>query len=191
MLAFRRMLVLAVLCLGNLAVAQNQGQQGNENAAARVLGPRWQQLSRDSGMIFSGTVLAIRFLHSGDQQSIPTVEVTFHVDLAIAGVHLGQVLTIREWAGAWPQHPLRSGQRVLLFLYPRSRLGLTSPVGGTLGQVELSGENSVLSPSYVANGNRHSQPFRISLSQLERTIRGVRTSYSTRALHGRETSGRE
>jgi hypothetical protein len=191
MLGFRRMLVVAVVCLGSFAVAQNQRQQSNENAAASVFGPRWQQLSRDSGMIFSGTVLGIHTPQSSDQQAIPTVEVTFRVDRAIAGVRAREVLTIREWAGGWLQHPLHRGQRMLLLLYPPSRLGFTSPVGGTLGQVELSGKNNVIAPSYLANGNSYLQPSRISLSQLGRAMRAVRTFRSTRTLRGRETTGKE
>jgi hypothetical protein len=191
MLAFRRMLILAVVCLVNLAVAQNQWQQGNDNAAARVLGPRWQQISRDSGMIFSGIVLAVHTPHSGDQEVIPTVEITFRVERAIAGVRPSQVLTIREWAGAWPEHPVRKGQRVLLLLYPRSRLGLTSPVGGALGQIELNRENIVIRPTSLAHGDRSSRTSRISLSQLERVIRGDRTSHSTRTMRGRKTTEKE
>src|SRR5260370_34990818 len=39
--------------------------------------------------------------------------------------------------------PMSSGQHILIFLYPPSRLGFTSPVGGSLGQVALdsSGKN--------------------------------------------------
>jgi len=39
--------------------------------------------------------------------------------------------------------PMSSGQHILIFLYPLSRLGFTSPVGGSLGQVALesSGKN--------------------------------------------------
>ena len=74
----------------------------------------------------------------------PAVQLSFHVDEAIAGVERGQVLTIHEWAGAWSMHrPMSKGQHFLIFLYPPSRLGLTSPVGGSLGQVALdaSGQN--------------------------------------------------
>ncbi len=54
MQAFRRMLVGVIVCLASLAIAQN------EDSAARVFGPRWRQMCRDSGMIFSGTVLEVR-----------------------------------------------------------------------------------------------------------------------------------
>ena len=74
----------------------------------------------------------------------PAVQLSFRVDEAIAGVERGQILTIHEWAGAWSMHrPMSKGQHILIFLYPPSRLGLTSPVGGSLGQVALdaSGKN--------------------------------------------------
>src|SRR5258708_34504916 len=57
--------------------------------------------------------------------------------------------------------PMSSGQHILIFLYPLSRLGFTSPVGGSLGQVVLdpSGKNVSRSGSVV---------------QLERAIRSAR-----------------
>src|SRR5206468_10130236 len=77
----------------------------------------------------------------------------FRVDRAIAGVQSGQVLTVREWAGAWPLHrAMRGGQRLLIFLYPPSRLGLTSPVGGPLGQVVLSSLGEIVRTSAAEAG---------------------------------------
>ena len=90
------------------------------------------------------------------------VQLSFRVDQAIAGVERGQILTIHEWTGAWSMHrPMSSGQHILIFLYPLSRLGFTSPVGGSLGQV-------VLDPS----GKNVSQS--VSVVQLERAIRSAR-----------------
>ncbi len=104
-------------------------------------------------MIFAGTVLTVAAQTVPTQTAAtdriapgatPAVQLSFHVDEAIAGVERGQVLTIHEWAGAWSMHrPMSKGQHFLMFLYPPSRLGLTSPVGGSLGQVALdsSGQN--------------------------------------------------
>jgi hypothetical protein len=114
---------------------------------------------------------------------------TFRVDRAIAGVKQGQILTIHEWAGAWSMHrPMSSGQHILIFLYPLSRLGFTSPVGGSLGQVALdsSGKNVSKSgqkpPAAVGLQSESSaQPpvpadtRSVSVVQLERAIRGART----------------
>jgi hypothetical protein len=145
----RRGLVVALAFLSSFVAAQ----QSDQVLAERVLGPRWKQLSRRAGMIFAGTVLTagdqtgtsqIAATDRIDPGTTPAVQLSFHVDEAIAGVERGQVLTIHEWAGAWSMHrPMSKGQRFLIFLYPLSRLGLTSPVGGALGQIALdsSGQN--------------------------------------------------
>jgi hypothetical protein len=177
-------------------------QQTDQVAAERVLGPRWKQLSRRAGMIFAGTVLgapmeitnrsspAIDGTGSG---TTPAMQLSFRVDEAIAGVEPGQILIIHEWTGAWLMHrPMRTGEHVLLFLYPQSRLGLTSPVGGALGQVALDASGrSVLrsaSDSEADKGllmdveNASSPQLRanvdagtVSVIQLERAIRRARS----------------
>ena len=108
------------------------------------------------------------------------------MDEAIAGVEPGQVLTIHEWAGAWSMHrPMSKGQHILIFLYPPSRLGLTSPVGGSLGQVALdpSGKSVVEQKPVAAIGLRNASSTRsrapvftrsVNVVQLERAIRSAR-----------------
>ncbi len=144
MAVFRRLLALAFVCLASLGAAQLSDQL----AAARVLGPRWEQLSRSAGMIFSGTVLRVETQPAGKDRPIPLILIKFRVDRAIAGVQKGQVLPVREWTGAWPTHrAMRGGEHLLIFLYPPSRLGLTSPVGGPLGQVLLSSRGEIVRTS--------------------------------------------
>jgi hypothetical protein len=188
---------LSPICLSSLAAAQ----QSDQAAAERVLGPQWKQLSRRAGLIFAGTVLpsAAQTLTTqtlatktpSANRPVPgttsVVELSFRVDEAIAGVERGQILTIHEWAGAWAMHrPMTSGQRILIFLYPPSRLGLTSPVGGSLGQIalDLSGKNVLkdaqsLAAMSIQNASslRLRKPVNsgnVSVIQLERAIRGAR-----------------
>ena len=84
---------------------------------------------------------------------VPTVEITFKVEQAIRGTHDGQLLTIREWAGLWESgERYHSGERLLLFLYGPSKLGLTSPVGGALGRFRVdSGGNVILDTARFAS----------------------------------------
>ncbi len=114
---------------------------------------------------------ALRFGASDRQAAGPTpsIELTFRVDEPIAGVKCGQILTIHEWAGAWSMHrPMTRGQRILIFLYPPSRLGLTSPVGGSLGQIALDSSGQTVSAEASVRGAT------ITVSQLERAIRAAR-----------------
>ena len=182
---------LSNICLWNFCLSSFAAAQPSDQAIAeRVLGPQWKELSRRAGMIFAGTVLSASPLTVTTQTAMtsaatdrvapgatpgtaPSFQLSFRVDEAIAGVEPGQVLTIHEWAGAWSMHrPMRTGQHILIFLYPPSRLGLTSPVGGSLGQFDLdqagkhvAHERKPLAP--MANGSA-------SVTQLERAIRSAR-----------------
>jgi hypothetical protein len=144
MSAYRITVALALVCL----TTAGYGQLTDQMAAGRVLGPHWREVSRSSGMIFSGTVVKIEPLSVAKGQALPLVLTRFRVDRAIAGVKAGEVLTMREWAGAWDSHDTMStGQHLLIFLYPVSRLGLTSPVGGRQGQIRLDARGElVISP---------------------------------------------
>ncbi len=193
-------------CLWNLALSGSAAaQQSDQVVAERILGPHWKQLSRRAGMIFAGTVLSTTTQAANTQArtigrpagATPAIELRFRIDEAIAGVDPGQVLTIHEWTGAWSMHrPMSRGQHILIFLYPPSRLGLTSPVGGPLGQVALDPTGKTVSNDFsksevrkpdaenspaVGARNTSSPPTTpvdhagVSVLQLERAIRGARS----------------
>jgi len=189
-------LVVALGCLSNFCLSNfclsgfAAAQQSDQVIAERVLGPLWKQLSCRAGMIFAGTVLTAAIQTAAPDRAVsaaaPTVQLSFRVDQAIAGVEQGQILTIHEWAGAWSMHrPMSSGQHILIFLYPLSRLGFTSPVGGSLGQVALDPTGKNVSKSGqkppAPIGLRNESPpqppadtHSVSVVQLERAIRSAR-----------------
>jgi hypothetical protein len=185
-----RALAVALACVSSIAVAQQSDQQSDQAAAARVLGPPWKQLSRRAGMIFAGTVLSTS--PTPDRATAgptPSIELIFRVEEPIAGVERGQILTIHEWSGAWSMHrPMIRGERILIFLYPPSRLGLTSPVGGSLGQVALDSSGETVSaeagnpaapaPQSDSPSRRQSlaSPAIVTVLQLERAIRAARAT---------------
>ncbi|GAC1428679.1 MAG: hypothetical protein NVS1B11_11280 [Terriglobales bacterium] len=71
------------------------------------------------------------------------------------------------------------GERLLLFLYPPSKLGLTSPVGGSLGRFNLdSAGNVALRPEYLVS------------PVTTRGGRQMRTSYVKSAVFIHEDSSR-
>jgi len=102
-------------------------------------------LARAAGAIFSGTVSAIARRPATHGQGVETVAITFHVENAIRGATAGEDLTISQWIGLWSGgQRYRVGERVLLFLYPASKLGLTSCVGGALGRFAIDPRGHVL-----------------------------------------------
>jgi hypothetical protein len=180
--ASSRVFAVAFLFLSSLAAGQSLSGQSvsDEAVASQILGPQWKQLARRAGIIFAGTVLAAaaqtvtpaaatQFAIPG---AIPTIQLRFRVNEAIAGVEPGQTLTVHEWAGASSMHrALQPGERILIFLYAPSRLGLTSPVAGQSGLIALdsTGKNLTAAPS-----GAHLDPASISVVQLKRAIRSAR-----------------
>jgi hypothetical protein len=183
-------LVFAVMCvLKATAICES-----DQAAAERVLGPQWKHLSRRAGMVFAGTALGEGIQNARMDRGVPSIALRFRIDRAIAGVESGQVLTVREWAGAASLLlPIHRGEHFLLFLYPPSGLGLTSPVGGLQGQVRLdvSGRNAadwqrshqVSVPASSASSRPTRNPvldagvrrIAVTVDQLERAIRSARS----------------
>lgn len=108
-------------------------------------------LTRAAGTIFSGTVTRVERKAGINGQTIGTVNVTFHIDDTIRGATPGREFTISEWSGLWQtEQPYRVGEHVLVFLYPRSQLGLTSCVSGPIGRFEMDPQGNVLlSPQHL------------------------------------------
>jgi hypothetical protein len=105
----------------------------------------FQQIVRAAGIIFSGSVTFIGHAASSSGPDPTSTTVTFQVEHAIRGTSPGQSLTIREWAGLWNSgERYRVGERVLLFLYPPGKLGLTSPVAGTMGKFAIDSKDKIV-----------------------------------------------
>ena len=114
-------------------------------------------LVRAAGIIFSGTVIRVEPRSRTSGQTVSTVAITFHVENAFRGITSGRELTIYEWAGVWSSgQRYRVGERVFLFLYPRSKLGLTSSVAGPIGRFAVDTRGTLaLSPQHISALRRH------------------------------------
>ncbi len=106
------------------------------------------QIAHPAGIIFSGTVTAVS---PPSAKRTHTTTVTFKVSHAIRGVSAGENLTIHEWSGLWRRgERYRVGERVFLFLYSPSRLGLTSPVAGGAGRFAVDFQGKILlTPQHI------------------------------------------
>ena len=60
-------------------------------------------------------------------------------------------MRVREWSALWNSgQQYRVGERLLMFLYPQSKLGFTSVVGQPAGVIRDSASGFVLSPAQYA-----------------------------------------
>jgi hypothetical protein len=116
--------------------------------------PKLHLLARKAGYIFSGRVKSVERIAPSAANSVPVMRVTFQVDKGFLGVRSGQELVIHECAGVWQSgESYRPGEKVLLFLYPPSKLGLTSPVGGMSGRFAVDpGGRIIIDPGRTGLG---------------------------------------
>ena len=127
----------SVLVLVVLSTFYATGQQRNQTTM--------RELTRPAGVIFVGRVKSVQYLPAGNSTHVATFRIRFQVEQGLRGARSGRVLTIRQWAGLWDQgERFRPGERLLLFLYPSSKLGLSSPVGGARGRFALDRGGQVL-----------------------------------------------
>jgi len=113
--------------------------------------PARPSLTATAGYIFSGTVKAVERLAPRTSGSVAVMRITFYIDQGMRGTRSGQTLVIHEWSGLWQAgERYRAGERVMLFLYPPSKLGLTSPIGGASGRFGVdSGGQVIVEPGKV------------------------------------------
>ena len=133
-------------------------------------------LVRAAGIIFSGTVIRVEPRTPANGQTVATVAITFHVENAVRGSISGRELTVYEWAALWSSgQRYRAGERLFVFLYPRSKLGLTSSVAGPIGRFVVDTRGTVaLSPQHISLFRRNpvlGGKSRLSLSDFALAVR--------------------
>lgn len=129
-----------IVCASVLKLSAEESPQANV-----VPGGSVQWLARGAGTIFTGTVTSVRRGPARSEGSLETMLITFRVTHALRGARPGKDLTIREWSGLWTTgERYHVGERVLLFLYRPSKLGLTSPVAGPQGRFAVDEQGRVM-----------------------------------------------
>lgn len=103
------------------------------------------QMARTAGTIFAGTVRRIEPGPATGGTAVATVAITFRVEHSLRGAIPPGSLTVLEWLGLCSSgQRYKVGDHLLLFLYPPSKLGLTSSVGGAMGQFRLDPTGRIL-----------------------------------------------
>lgn len=142
---------VVVGCFGFLTLL-GHGQTADRTRNA-IAPPDLQQITQRAGFIFLGRVEKIEWKHAPGGGPADRVRISFRVLDGIRGARTGEDVEVEEWSGLWiPGHErYRTGETLFLFFYPRSRLGLTSPVAGDSGRIEITPtQRVVLSPERSA-----------------------------------------
>lgn len=135
----RRWLLAGVAAL----LAGGWNGAGAQTAPPQTTDEALQLLADAAGVIFTGTVTAVRRIAAATPGAAGVVEIDFAVTDAVRGV-TGSTYTLREWAGLWPANdrPFAPGQRYLMLLHTPNAAGLSSPVGGPDGAIPIHGAST-------------------------------------------------
>jgi hypothetical protein len=162
---------LRYLCVCILALACSVLGHGRDAVFSETL----QQVLPKAGYVFLGRVTEVRYLPPRNSTELGTVRVTFNVEQGIRGTKTGTTFSIREWSGLWNSgERYRNGERLVLFLYPPSRVGLTSTVAGPNGRFRVDRSGYVILPgpiSPIAAPGRPSARTHVPVREFTRAIR--------------------
>ncbi len=101
------------------------------------------EMTGASGTILAGKVMEVRQGVHPDYRNIEVTYVTLHVDESLKGkAKPATNFTFMQFGGLGPTRVadlpgFAKGEAVLVFLYPSSPYGFTSPVGGTQGKFRM------------------------------------------------------
>jgi len=152
-------------------------------------------MTAQAGRIFIGKCVSVTV--DLDENGIPSTFARFEVEEGVKGADSGQTILIKQFGAL--RTPLKvgegesrvvpmktislaggsyeTGSEYLLFLYPESSLGFTSPVGAGQGRFEVKADSGPgLKTSFVANplDNRFLETFRegpVALPEMVKKIK--------------------
>ena len=97
-----------------------------------------EEIINFSGKIFSGICTNIEEIEKDPQSNLHVTKYTFKVTEGIKGITDESEVTFKQWAEVSREVAYKKGGKYIAFLYPESKLGLTSTVGFLQGQFTVT-----------------------------------------------------
>ncbi len=148
-------------------------------------------MTAQSGQIFVGRCREV--LTDLDENGIPSTYVRFDVVKGIKGATSGEQILVKHFGVRRPPLDVREGESAivpmktmtiggagyeegrdyLLFLYPESSLGFTSPIGAGQGRFQISTDQAGLQTAVNPLNNRNLKAFTEGPTALDDLVRRV------------------
>lgn len=111
-----------------------------------------EEITNSAGLIFSGVCTDKEEIENDPESNLPVYKYTFQVIEAIKGLDPSEKeVTFKQWKPTVKGAGYDIGEKYILFLYPKSNLGLTSPVGYLQGQFEIETSGLLFRKEVVSN----------------------------------------
>lgn len=157
-------LILLVFCFNSSSFA-NEIKSDEENVKPKIerhfvfetVPVNLEEIVKDSGKIFAGKCLKVEEIENDSESKLEVVKYTFKVTEAIKGVNKNQEKIIfKQWRPTVRGNSYEVGKKYVLFLFPESSRGLTSPVGLSQGLFDVNEKGFIRKKEIVRNriGNK-------------------------------------
>lgn len=111
-----------------------------------------EEIVSASDRIFTGRCISVEEIEKdNDSRNLPTVKFTFKVTEGIKGIGNKKEVSFKQWKPTVRNANYQIGKKYVLFLFPDSKFGLTSPVGFLQGQFEIEEKGIILKKEVVKN----------------------------------------
>lgn len=101
-----------------------------------------EEITSSGEKIFAGTCIKIKEIKKDSLAKLPVIEYTFEVNEDIKGNIGRREASFKQWMPTTRDAGYEIGKKYVLFLYPESKIGLTSPVGYLQGRFSVGLEKN-------------------------------------------------
>ena len=96
-----------------------------------------EEITKSSDRIFAGRCIKKEEIENDPESSLTVIKYTFKITDGIKGTINKKEITFRQWKPTVRTGGYKVGKKYIIFLYPDSNIGLTSPVGFLQGIFEV------------------------------------------------------
>lgn len=97
-----------------------------------------EEITESGDRIFAGVCTNVEEIKKDPQAKLPVVKYTFKIIEKIKGFEGQKEVSFKQWLPTTTDAGYEIGKKYVLFLYPNSTIGLTSPVGFLQGHFSVS-----------------------------------------------------
>ena len=149
-------LSLTVICS---LVYQANANEGTESSSIKLerhfvfdtIPLNLEEITDASDRIFTGICTNVEEIEDDPESKLPVFKYTFKITEAIKGLQGKEEVTFKQWKPTARSAGYEEGKKYVLFLYPDSERGLTSPVGFLQGQFEVERKGFIRRSEVVRN----------------------------------------
>lgn len=109
-----------------------------------------EEIVHASNRIFSGHCTKVEEFDDSESR-LPVVKYTFKVVEGIKGIGKKKEITFKQWKPSVRDIGFDKGKKYIMFLYPNSERGLTSPVGLLQGHFQVDNKGLIIKKEFVRN----------------------------------------